>query len=223
MIPKTKLKTAATTVPVSLARVKNFLRLDTTDDDALVTVQIKAATSRLELLCDTRFCTQTWDVYFDSFGCRQKDQWWDGTRDGAMSVLFDYKTGKLKMPFGPMQSVAGVYTYDDSDVEYEFPSTEYSTDTISRLGAVSLKNGSSWPSTVLRTVNGIRVEGVFGFGAGYIIGDSASTDNTTIPAEIQEAVKQFTAVLYEHRGDELPVVPPSVLLLIEPYRTLKIG
>lgn len=222
MVTKSVLITKPTTEVVSLARVKDFLRIDSTDDDVLLAVQIRTATQRLEALCDVKFCSQTWAVYFDSFGCKRRNQWWDGSRDMAVTELNDYGTGSLKLPFGPIQSVTGVYTYDENDTEYEFAASNYQADLIGRTPSINLKLGATWPSTILRPVNGIKVQGVFGYGLGVDMDAAASVDNENIPEPIQEAVKQFAAYLYEHRGDELPKVPPNVSLLIEPYRKVKV-
>jgi len=44
-----------------------------------------------------------------------------------------------------------------------------------------------------------------------------------MPDDIKEAVKQLTGIMYEHRGDELPKIPPAVALMIEPHRRIKVG
>ena len=208
MISKPVLVTAPATTPITLAEAKTFLRVDASDEDALISAQISAATRRLEALTDKKFVSQTWDVFFDSLPCKSKDDWWDGTREGALSEL--YAPNKfLDLPFGPLISVTGVYTYDEDDTEYEFASSNYSIDTAGPFGRIALKIGATWPSTILRPVNGLRVRGVFGY--------------SNLPDDIKEAVKQFTAKIYEHRGDELPQIPASVSMLLEPYRKLKLG
>lgn len=223
MLSNPVLVTAPAQLPLSLEAVKTFLRVDGSSEDDLITLQIKAATRRLEALCDAKFVTQTWDVFFDSTPLKAKDDWWDGVREGAISEMY-VPARFLNLPFGPMQSVTGVYTYDDANTEYEFTNTNYFADTSGPFGRIGLKTGSVWPATVLRPSSGLKVRAVFGFGAGYIPADDPDPAvESTIPEDIQEAIKQFTGILYEHRGDELPKIPASVSMLLEPYRRFKVG
>lgn len=209
MITKSVLITAPASLAVDLTTVKTFLRVDGTAEDTLITSMIKAATKRLEAETDQKFFTQTWDVYLDSFPTNYKnnDQWWDGTRDGAISEM-NSPCNYINLPFGPVQSITYFKTYDEDNTEYTFTSTLYSTDLISPVPKIALKIGSAWPQTVLRPVNGIQIRGVFGY--------------ATVPDDIQEAIKQMVGILYEHRGDEMPKIPTTVSMLIEPYRRMKI-
>lgn len=212
MIPKLKLVTAPANPVVSTSNVKSFLRVDGTDDDALIAIQVSAATQRLESLVDQKFINQTWDIYYDSLPHKRKDDWWDGTREGHINQMTS-ESRFLNLPIGPISSLTGVYTYDEDDTEYEFTSTYYTVDLIGSVGRVALKLGQVWPSTILRPVNGFKVRGVFGMGA----------DDSAMPDDIVEAVKQFTATIYEHRGDEMPKIPATVSMLLEPYRRFKVG
>lgn len=168
----------------------------------------KAVTKRLEAATDKKFITQTWEIYYDNFGYSTNTRWWDGTKDGAIGNLIA-KGNKLELPFGPLQSISEFVTIDDEDTEYAF--TGYQADTVSDIGSVVLKTGYTWPTTVLRPINGIKITGIFGYGAA-----------TLVPDEIKEAIKSFAAYAYEHRGDELIKIPGEVMLMIEPYRRIKI-
>jgi hypothetical protein len=57
----------ATGMPVSLAEAKNFLRVDTTDDDALITILIQAATNAAETFTARSLCTKGYIQCLDSF------------------------------------------------------------------------------------------------------------------------------------------------------------
>lgn len=204
---------------LSLTSLKNFLRVDTTDDDALLNLQLRAAERRLESELGVKFVNQTWDIYYDCFPHeRMPDDWWDGTKQGPLTSLYSNKGGYLFLPFGPLSDLTGVYSYSEDDTQYIFPASAYSVDSASKRGRIGLKSGEVWPSTVLRPVNGVKVTATFGYGVGY----NSEGDSTDIPEDIQEAVKQFAAKLYEHRGDEIPVIPPSVLMLVDHYRGYRI-
>lgn len=217
MVPKLKIVTGPATLAVSLTEVKTFLRIDGSSEDTILTTLIKAATLRLEALTDRKFVTQTLDIFYDSFPMSMKNDWWDGTKEMAMSELQSC-SDHIKLPIGPMQSVTGLYTYDDSDVEYMMSASSYYADTQSPMGGIYLRQGGVWPTTVLRPSNGVRIRGVFGFGTGYVDANNPSQ----VPNDIQEAIKILVSNMYEHRGDELPKIPASAALLVEPYRRYKV-
>ncbi len=201
-----------------MTQVKTFLRVDGNDEDTLISSLISAATKRLEAETDLKFVTQTWDIYLDCFPQtvkRPKTDWWDGTREGAISQL-NAPINFIELPFGKCQSITSFKTFDDSDNEYTF--TDFNLDTIGFCPKIVLKYSSVWPTTVLRTVNGIGIRGVFGFGTG----DNNAGNIGAVPEDIREAVKQMVGILYEHRGDEMPKIPTTVSMLVEPYRRLKI-
>lgn len=196
---------------VTVAELKDYLRVDESAEDTRIAVMLEAATSRLEEFCDRKFITQTWEIYFDQFPYSQNDDWWDGVRDGAISML-QGQGEHIYMPFGRLQSLTSFKTYDDDNNEYTFDASNYYVDTVGPFGRVSLKTGGVWPATVLRPTNGIKLTGVFGFG-----------NAASVPPDIKLAVMQFAAIMYEHRGDELPKIPAECMLLLEPYRSIKVG
>ena len=60
-----KLVTAASTYPVTLAEAKLHLRVDSTDEDTLITALITAATEMCEQKTGRAIMQQTWDVTLD--------------------------------------------------------------------------------------------------------------------------------------------------------------
>lgn len=218
MIPKTTLVTAPALPPIGLTQVKTFLRVDGTDEDTLISTLINAATKRLEAETDTKFVTQTWDIYYDCFPYKSNNKngnWWDGVKEGPISQLLS-PVNFIELPFGPCQSITTFKTFDDSSNEFLF--TDFHLDNVSRTPKIALKQSGVWPTTVLRSVNGIAIRGVFGFGTG----DNNAGSNGSTPDDIREAIKQMVGILYEHRGDEMPKIPTTVSMLIEPYRRIKV-
>lgn len=222
MIAKPKLITAPVLLPVGLEEVKTYLRVDGSTEDSLITAAILSATIRLEEMCERKFVTQTWDIYFDYFAGTHKNDWWDGEREGAISMLYS-PIKHIDLPFGPLQSVTGFYTYDDDGTEYEFSSSSYVVDTISPQGRVSLKLGQTWPSTVLRATNGIKIRGVFGYGVGYTVSPAAAS---LVPVNIQQAILLTVGKIYENRGDsqdaEFLTIPNTAMMLLGPYMKVKV-
>ncbi len=210
-IPKPSLQTSPGSLALPLATLKSYLRIDATTEDTMLTLILKSAVERVEKEIARKLISQTWDIFFDSFPCAYKEQWWDGERDGAISELYG-EGGHLDLPFGPLTNVIGFFTYDDDGVEYEFDSTNYVIDANAPSGRVSLKSGAVWPATVLRATNGIKVKATFGYG----------TSSSNVPNDIQMAVMTLAARMYEHRGDELPELPKQVRTLLAPYEQIRI-
>lgn len=198
---------------VDYTEIQSFLRLDGTSDQTLVEGLIDAATKRIEDFIGRKLITQVWSVYYDFFPKENKaDAWWDGVRDGAPQDLYA-QVDHISLPFGPCQSVSFFRTYDESDSTYSFDSSLYSVDKISGFPKIALKIGQTWPTTIIRPVNGIHIKATYGYG-------SASQ----VPSNIKEAVKATVANLYEHRGESKPeeTLPSIAQMLLGPFKRWKV-
>jgi hypothetical protein len=216
-----KLVTPPTSDVVSLQSLKDFLRIDGTQDDAFLYSTLRAATQKLESYCDCKFVTQTWDIYYQGFPYNYKsNQWWDGERDGSMSQLMTSKGAYFTLPFGPLQSLTSLTATTDLQTEIEIDLNTLVVDTVSHRGRISLRAYQAWPSTPLSPITPIKARVVLGFGAGYVAGPPIV--ESQVPHDIQAAVKNFAAVMFEHRGDEYPELPASVGFLLEKYREIKL-
>jgi len=151
-----KLITPPATEPVDLATVKNHLRVDSADDDALITALITAAREYCEDFQNRSYITQSWEMWLDS--------WPDK----------DYIT----IPLPPLQSVSSIKYYSTDDTEYTFDVANYFVDTKSELGRVALAYGKSWSTETLRLRNAVVVE----FTSGY--GNTADTVPQTVKQAI---------------------------------------
>ena len=226
-VPKLEVHTApdqeAAQLSDFLQAVKTFLKIDTSDDNELLQALIKSAVERLERECELKFITQKWNIYFDYFPFTYRDEWWDGTRELAVTEL-NRPLRKLELPFGPAVSIGAIKTYadDGSDTEATMPSTDYQLDTKDSYPAVALRIGAVWPTTVLRPFNGIKLEEV-------TVGLSATYAG--LPEAIQHAVKLVVAKLYENRGDSPNAeffamsgftIPNTALVLLGPYMKVRL-
>ena len=120
--------TAPTIEPVTLQEVKDHLRVDGTDDDALISALITAAREHVDGRdgwLGRALCTQTWDCHYDVFP----------------------DDGLLYLPVAPVQSVTSVKYVDPDGAQQTFSSANYA------LGAdldwsprVILGWDKSWPS-----------------------------------------------------------------------------
>lgn len=209
MLNVKKLSTPSLAVPVS--ELKEFLRIDHSLEDSRIETMIRAATSRLESACDNVFLPTNFLVTLDRFPVQDKNMWWDGTQDGSMTEMTS-PAKHICIPIGPIQTVASVKTVSNDDVEFTMPASDYSVDTLSNKGRISLRMGAVWPATVLAPSNGVRIEVTAGLCA----------DAASLPSDIKQAIMEFVAAIYEHRGDEFPEIPATALMLIEPYRHFKV-
>ena len=206
-----KLKTPPSVDPVSVMEVKNYLRVDGNSEDSVIESMIKAATVILEDYCDTKFIEQTWLEYHDCFPFKEKNEWWDGVKEIAVSELYS-SLPYIDLMLGPIKSYIGLKTYPDSGISETFDPSNYVVDTSNAFGRIALKMGSVWPTTILRKVNGIEHE--------YIVG--LSPDQASLPHNIKQAIFVFIARMYEKRGDDNIIIPPLSCSLLAPYRRFKV-
>ncbi len=186
-----KLVTAPAVELMSTANAKAHLRVDSTDDDTLIGVLIKAARQHAENVASRALITQTWDY--------QLDAWPDGD--------------EITIPLPPLQSVTSVKYYDTAGTEYTMTATDYIVDTKSEPGRIVLAYGKSWPSTTLRPAAGVIVR----FVAGY--GDAAANVPEAIIAALKLHIgylyEQREAVNIGNIVNELPLAYDALLY---PYR-----
>jgi uncharacterized phiE125 gp8 family phage protein len=143
--------TAPTTYPVTLQEAKNHLRVDVTDDDALITAQIQAATSWVEQFCGRQLITATYLLTLDRFPR------WDTP---------------IILPRPPAISVTSI-TYTKSDESTDtVTSTDYVLDNKDDLDRhrIVLKDAFSWP-TDTRDYAAVRVIYTAGYGAASAVPD----------------------------------------------------
>lgn len=221
-IPTTKLLTPPATLAVSLDDLKAFMRVDGNTEDALITTFAKAAIARIEKYVSHKLITQTWEILYDRFPGYGSVELGDvtGVVDASRSIL-NGCGNEIELPFGRVQSVESFKTIDNDDNEYLFAASNYSVDTVSYQGRIALRLGQVWPATVLRSVNGIKIKVVVGYG------DSADD----VPEEIRQAIMLTVAKLYENRGDNSNseffgsagfTLPNTAMMLLEPFRRIKL-
>ena len=122
------LVTGPTIEPVTLQEVKDHIRVDVADDDALISALITAAREHIDGRdgwLGRAINTQTWDCYFDCFP----------------------SSGVIPLPIAPVQSITSIKYIDTDGAQQTLSSADYS------LGAdlnwsprVVLGWNKSWPS-----------------------------------------------------------------------------
>jgi uncharacterized phiE125 gp8 family phage protein len=145
--------------PVTLADAKAHLKVDVTDDDALITRLISAARARAEWHTGRGFITQSWRLWRDCWP----------------------ECGVIEIPLPPLQSVTSVTTYALDDSATVLDPAAYQTDAASSPARLTLK-ANVLPPINTRAMNAIAIE----FTAGY--SDDASDVPAPIVEAILEII-----------------------------------
>ena len=132
--------TAPALEPVTLADAKAHLRLDSGDDDALLTAAIAAARVHVEALTRRCLIEQGWRVYLDRWPRRRI----------------------VTLVPAPLISVDAVTVYDANGDPAVVDADDYEVDTVAVPGRLVL-SGSA-PVAVGRAVNGIEIDVTAGYG-----------------------------------------------------------
>lgn len=177
--------------PVTLQDVKRNSRVDGTDDDALLTAYIEAATAHFDALAGVlgrALINQTWQQKLPYFP----------------------DCGVIGLDLSPIQSITSI-TYYDTDNMQQTLSNETYTILEDPLGVyVTLQVGQTWPDVACRE-DAVTITYVAGYGA------TASS----VPAPIRQAIMLLVGQWYENReaaGSPMQELPFSVCALVSPFR-----
>ncbi|HEX3943805.1 MAG TPA: head-tail connector protein [Rhizomicrobium sp.] len=145
--------------PVTLVDAKLHLKVDTADDDTLITRLITAARARAEWHTGRALNTQGWILWLDCWPLR----------------------GVVEIPLPPLQSVSAVTLYAPDDSATALDSATYQVDAASAPARLALKSAILPPGN-LRAINAMAVA----FTAGY--GDNADDVPAGFRAAVLELI-----------------------------------
>jgi uncharacterized phiE125 gp8 family phage protein len=226
-----RLTTAPASEPVTAAQLRTFLYATVTelpDDEA--NLLIAEAREYIETHAGLALITQSWRMTLDHWP-GQREDWWDGVREGAMSTLYspDYAC-RIALPRAPLASVTNVKVYDEDGTATVYAaipqvvlggpaeielSTVFNVDSYSMPGRLSLRQGAAWP-VALRNTNGIEINYVAGYG----------DDVADVPASLKRAVRMLAAKMFAERGDGCSVddayVSSGAKALVDNFRNVRI-
>jgi uncharacterized phiE125 gp8 family phage protein len=137
------LVTAPTVEPIDLTLAKLHLKQDVTDDDPLISDYITAARVTVEGTLRRSLITQTWDYLIDAF---------------------PWSSDPLELPRPPLQSVTSITYTDSAGNAAVWPASNYQVDIANEPARIAPVVGASWPSVNLRSLNGVVVRIVTGYG-----------------------------------------------------------
>ncbi|WP_334154691.1 head-tail connector protein [Agrobacterium pusense] len=165
--------TAPEALPVSLEEVKKALRVDSADDDEMLTNLIRSAVDHYEGwtgVLGICLVEQTWRQSYDRYDrC-------------------------LRLPLGPVISVVGVKTRDAAGTETQIPTTDYAVDTdAAGRSHVRFVDGFTMPGD-LAPRPAISIE--------YRAGWPIVADKPTVPADILTAIIARVQIGYEQTATD---------------------
>ena len=135
------LKTAPTVEPVSLADMRTHLRVDSADEESLISATIMAARRYAEIQTWRAFVQQTWELSLDEFPNG------DGT---------------IELPKPPLLQVNSVKYLDTLGVLTTLNAANYRVDIASEPGRLTPAYGLTWPD-----VRSLTAAVVINYNAGY--------------------------------------------------------
>lgn len=182
-------QTAAPTVePVSLAELRQHLRIDDHDEDLLIESLGIAARQHCEMFTRRQFCTATWQLTLDGFP--------NVFREKGAPYVWEGRHGKeIWLPSPPLQSVSSITYVDTAGDTQTWAASNYDVDTDSEPGRVTLAFGKSWP-TAQAQPESVTITYVAGYGAA-----------SDVPSNIKAAIKLWVGNLFENRE---PVLTGSI-------------
>jgi uncharacterized phiE125 gp8 family phage protein len=143
--------------PLTLAEVKEFLRVDHSDDDATLAIFITAARQLCESYTRMALLPTTFEEYFDDF-----PQYTGTFKD------------EIRLSRSPVSAVTYVKYIDGNETTITADAAEYKVDTISRPARISPDNG--WFGTY-ETINVVFVRYVAGFANAGVRTSAVETRN----------------------------------------------
>jgi uncharacterized phiE125 gp8 family phage protein len=177
--------------PITLAEAKAHLRITHNDDDAYVQRLVTAARRQIEARLGLSLITQGWSLFLD----RWPEQ------------------GAARVALHPVQQVTDIITYGEQDTPATLDPAHYFLDNKSRPARIVLRSGRPFPVPG-RTINGIEIKFVAGFGAAA----------ATVPDEIRQALLLTVAAWYADRGEtESGFLPLMARELIAPFKHVRLS
>lgn len=172
------LTTGPTSEPLTVAEVKEHLRISHADEDTYIGTILTAARQYCEEFTGRQLFTATWTLTCDGF---------PGT-----CVLPNWIRGDaFYLPRPRLASVTSIAYVDVDGATQTLATSVYAVDTSSEPGVVSLKYQQYWPNT-----RGIRNAVTITYVAGW-------SATSSIPPAIKHGILLAIGDMYEHREDTI--------------------
>lgn len=175
---------------VTLEEMKEHLRVDADDEDALIAGLRDAATEWVQTATDRQFVAATWRL----------------SRDRFHDI-------EIELPWPPLRSVASVKYYDTDNALRTLGTATYEVVTWKTPGRIRLAFGFAWPATAIRQ-DAVKVEFVAGYGSAADVPEMAKAAIKLLAAhwhENRETVGVANAA-------ELPMGVQAIVQSLRAYR-----
>lgn len=183
---KLKLITEPAAEPLTTAQIKTHLRVTSSDDDTYIGLILTAARRQCEEYTRRAFISQTWEIALDAAPAEDYVELWRA----------------------PLASITSVKSYDEDDTASTMSTSDYNADTYAEPGRVVLAVGASWPTTSLRSTNGIIIRYVAGYGAA----------GSSVPEALLHAIKETARALYDSDTEAWD----RAKKLMQPFRVMRL-
>lgn len=222
--------------PVDLTTAKNWLRVSTTDDDAMIAILITAAREACENFCSRSFAIKSYILTLDSF------PYYTDTVMSQMAyppsyyslpmystTLWNYSQMiKLYMP--PAVEVQGIdYTAADGTNKTLMQGVDFLLDNVSEPARIFPMPGAMWPPCAY-VPNAVRIRYTAGFGSPVVDPDPVDGElpegagSQPMPCRVKIAIMQLLAGWYENRESITPAtlkeMPQHVQMLLWSMRVM---
>lgn len=166
-------------MPVTLAQVQAHMRVTLTQEDALISSYIAAATELVERWTRRQLVTAKYELALDGFPLVP------GLARGGRVVGL---AGGIEIPRPPLVSVQSIKYFDPAGVQQTLDPSLYQVDARPLFGRVIPAPGTAWPATQLGVLSSV----IIAFTAGY-------SSTTAVPPMLKTAIMLLVAHWYEHR------------------------
>lgn len=191
-----KLFTQPAAEPLTMDETKATIRVDATDDDALIVRLIIAARMQAENLTRRALVTQTWELYLEQF-----PSW------------------SLFLPKPTLQSVTSITYLDELGVTQTLAVDQYLVDIVSEPGRITPAYGIAWPFT-RRQMNAVCVRFVAGYGTAA---DVPASIKNWILMRVGTAYENRKDLEIAYRQTLVQLPPSFIDGLLDPYRVEYFG
>lgn len=186
-----RITAAPASEPLTLEFVKNYLKVDGTADDALITHLIKGARTSAEMILNMGLLEQTVEESFEGF-----PQYWH--RNPLKAIT-------LKR--GPLIAISSISYYDTDNAQQTLAASKYTARrSDATLPVVTPAPDEAWPETAGRP-DAVTVTYQVGF-----------ADADSIPVDILDAILLMVADSYDNRTDSVKRLPTGSRLKLQAHQ-----
>lgn len=192
----TKLITPPTAMPVTRDQlVKVHIKVDGTDEDALIDAYIAAATDQVQNFIQRQLMQATYEL--------QLNHWMNNhhfNRNIAFVnpnlFMFNGRHHYIILPKAPLVGVVSIKYDDVNDAQQTLDPENYQVDNTSEPGKIVFTGNLP---NLADNVNAVRIRYVAGYG---LITDNTDSQQLAVPALSKVGILREVANMYENRQDE---------------------